>query len=43
MLDKTIEQLKKELHSARASASYHKNKNKPRQTPEGGVARSKSE
>lgn len=29
MLDKTIEQLKKELHSARASASYHKNKNKP--------------
>ena len=29
MLDKTIEQLKKELHSARASVSYHKNKNKP--------------
>ena len=28
MLDKTIEQLKKELHSARAAASYHKNKGK---------------
>ena len=29
MLDKTVEQLKKELHNARASASYYKNKNKP--------------
>ena len=29
MLDKTIEQLKKELHSAKMSVSYHKNKNKP--------------
>ncbi len=29
MLDKTVEQLKKELHNARASVSYHKNKNKP--------------
>ena len=28
MLDKTIAQLKKELHNARAAASYHKNKGK---------------
>ena len=28
MLDKTVEQLKKELHSAKTLVSYHKNKNK---------------
>ena len=33
MLDKTVEQLKKELHNARAAASYHKNKNKPKNKP----------
>ena len=40
MLDKTVEQLKKELHNARASASYHKNKNKPKNKPV-GAARAK--
>jgi len=32
MLDKTVEQLKKELHSAKALVNYHKNKNKPKKT-----------
>ena len=43
MLDKTIEQLKKELHNARASVSYHKNKNKPvkRQKGESPQAKAK--
>ena len=42
MLDKTIEQLKKELHSARASASYHKNKNKPDKRQKGESPQAKA-
>jgi ribosomal protein L19E len=42
MLDKTIEQLKKELHSARASVSYHKNKNKPDKRQKGESPQAKA-
>ena len=30
MLDKSVEQLRKELYNARSAVSYHKNKNKPK-------------
>ena len=42
MLDKTIEQLKKELHNARASVSYHKNKNKPDKRQKGESPQAKA-
>ena len=42
MLDKTIEQLKKELHNARAAASYHKNKNKPDRRKKGESPQAKA-
>ena len=42
MLDKTVEQLKKELHNARASASYHKNKNKPSKRQKGESPQAKA-
>ena len=42
MLDKTIEQLKKELHNARASVSYHKNKNKPSKRKKGESPQAKA-
>ena len=35
MLDKTVDQLKKELHNAKTLVSYHKNKNKPSKRPKG--------
>ena len=35
MLDKSVDQLKKELHNAKTLASYHKNKNKPNRRKKG--------
>ena len=42
MLDKSVEQLRKELYNARSAVSYHKNKNKPkRQKGESPQAKAK--
>jgi hypothetical protein len=42
MLDKTVEQLKKELYNARSALSYHKNKNKPSKRQKGESPQAKA-
>jgi hypothetical protein len=42
MLDKTVEQLKKELYNARSSVSYYKNKNKPDKRQKGESPQAKA-
>ncbi len=42
MLDKSVEQLKKELHNARSALSYHKNKNKPSKRQKGESPQAKA-
>ena len=42
MLDKTVAQLKKELHNAKTLASYHKNKNKPSKRKKGESPQAKA-
>ena len=42
MLDKTVEQLRKELYNARSALSYHKNKNKPSKRQKGESPQAKA-
>ena len=42
MLDKSVEQLKKELYNARSALSYHKNKNKPSKRQKGESPQAKA-
>jgi hypothetical protein len=42
MLDKTVEQLKKELYNARSALIYHKNKNKPSKRQKGESPQAKA-
>ena len=42
MLDKSVEQLKKELYNARSALSYHKNKNKPDKRQKGESPQAKA-
>ena len=42
MLDKSIDQLKKELHNAKTLVSYHKNKNKPNRRKKGESSKARA-
>ena len=42
MLDKSVEQLRKELYNARSAVSYHKNKNKPSKRQKGESPQAKA-
>ena len=42
MLDKSVEQLRKELYNARSAVSYHKNKNKPSKRKKGESPQAKA-